>query len=117
MTSTDYNRYYKDITFAADSIIEFYKKKGAYEKYYSELEYLIFINVYFEPSRKIILCDRKMPCLKKYRKYMYKNFPGFHQNKYVKRLNIKNKWHLKLLDTEQYWLMSLLSKCRQVMKK
>lgn len=113
MKSYDYERNYKDKVWVLNDILRFFKSRNEYPRYKKELEYLVFANGYFEPSREIVLQGGKNPYLKKFRDYMYQEFPEFHRNEYVRRLSKKNRWHLLILDTKQYWLMRFLSKCRQ----
>lgn len=117
MKSSDFERNYRDKVWILNDILRFYKERNQFERYKEELEYLIFANGYFEPSREIVLKDRKNPYLKKFRTYMYTKFPEFHHNSYVKQLGKKNKLHLFILDIRQYWIMSLLSICRQFVER
>lgn len=117
MKSSNYEKIYQDKVWILNDILEFFERENKFQNYRQELEYLVFINGYFEPSREIVLKDRKNPCLEKFRKYLYDKFPQFHKNRYVKQLDRKNKMHLKILDLKQYWLMCLLSKCRQAAEK
>ena len=96
-----------------NQVLDFFKEHGVYETYYQELEYLAVMNGYFLPSREIILQDRKSPVLKKFKNYIYTIFPDFHSNKYLKQyLSKKDRLHLKIIETEQYWFMVMLSKGR-----
>lgn len=117
MKSSNFERNYKDMVWILNDILHFFKERNQFQKYKKELEYLVFASGYFEPSREIVLKDRRSPYLKKIRTYMYNTFPEFHQNVYVKQLGKKNKFHLFILDIRQYWLMCLLSWCRQFMEK
>ncbi len=117
MKSYNFERNYKDMVWILNDILQFYKERNQFQKYKKELEYLVFASGYFEPSREIVLKDRKNPYLKKIRNYMYHRFPEFHQNIYVKQLERKNKFHLFILDIRQYWIMALLSECRQFVER
>lgn len=117
MKSYNFERNYKDMVWILNDILHFFKERNQFQKYKEELEYLAFASGYFEPSREIVLKDRKNPYLKKFRAYMYDKFPEFHQNSYVKQLERKNKFHLFILDIRQYWIMALLSECRQFVER
>lgn len=117
MGSRDYEKNYKDMVEVLDDVLKYYKDKGAYEKYRDELEYLVFCNAYFEPSREIVLAHAKTSYLEKSRTYMYERFPEFTENPYIRRRSRKDRLHMHILNTRQYWLMRFLSRCRQMKEK
>lgn len=117
MGSKNYGKNYEDMRKVLDDVLKYYKDKGAYETYREELEYLAFSNAYFEPSREIVLADVSTPYLEKARAYIYQTFPDFMKNPYVRRRSRKDRLHMHILNTRQYWLMRLLSGCRQTLEK
>lgn len=117
MGSKDYAKNYKDKVHVLEDVLKFYIERNSYDEYREELEYLVFANVYFEPSKEIVLAHLKTPYLEKARAYLYRGFPEFCKNKYVCRLGRKDKLHMWILNSRQYWLMRCLSKCRQIMEK
>lgn len=117
MGSRDYEKNYKDKIRVLDDVLKYYKNKGAYETYKDELEYLVFANAYFEPSREIVLAHGKTPYLEKARAYMYQRFPDFSRNPYVRQRSRKDRLHMHVLNTRQYWCMRFLSKCRRIAEK
>lgn len=117
MGSKNFERNYRDKIKILNDIIEFYQRNGAFEEYYQELEYLVFANAYFGPSREIVLSKEGTEYLEKYRNYMYQKFPHFANNKYIKQMGKKNRLHMYVLNTRQYWIMRLLSKCRKAAEK
>lgn len=117
MHSTDFFRNYKDRTEMLDSVLLFYKEKGLLEKYRKELEYLVFENGYFIPSKEIVLNDRKNPCLLQFKKYALEKFPCIYKNPYIKELSTKDKILYRLLRIRMYGVMIALSKCRQIVNK
>lgn len=114
MTGKNFEKSSHDKLVALEHVLSAYKKEGKYEEYRQELEYLVFANEYFEPSKVLALAGEDGEYLEKYRKYMYETFPDIHNNKYVKNMGKKDKIHLWILDYKQYWMMRLLSKARKM---
>lgn len=114
MTGKNFEKSSHDKLVALEHILSAYKKEGKYEEYRQELEYLVFANEYFEPSKVLALAGEDGEYLEKYRKYMYETFPDIHNNKYVKNMGKKDKIHLWILDHKQYWMMRLLSRARKM---
>lgn len=113
MTAAKFEKNYADRTEMINGVLDFYKEKGSFQKYYKELEYLAVMNGYYLPSREIILQDRKSPVLKKFKKYINSQFPYFRKNCYLQKyLSRKDRLHFRIIEWEQYWLMVLLSKAR-----
>lgn len=118
MTGKNYEKSCRDKLAVLDHIQEVYRQAGVYETYRDELEYLVFANAYFEPSKELALdkadrrSDRKW--LDTYRKYLYGQYPDFMKNPYVRRMGRKDQLHLWILNTRQYWLMRLLSYGRRL---
>lgn len=114
MHSKDFSRNYKDRTFVLDGVLDFYQEHQLLEQYRSELEYLVFENAYFVPSKEIVLNDRKSIYLDKFRTYAYAKFPELADNVYIKRMSGKDKMLWKLLKCRLYGAMVLLSYARRV---
>ncbi len=118
MTGKNYGKSCRDKLAVLDHIQDVYRRAGAYETYRDELEYLVFANAYFEPSKELVLdkadrrADRKW--LGMYREYLYGQYPDFMENPYVRRMGRKDRLHLWILNTRQYWLMRLLSYGRRL---
>lgn len=113
MGSRNYERNCRDIVRVLNKVIRYYKAKGMYDRYREELEYLAFMNVYFEPSKKMALDKAEKVYLLRLQRYVYRNFPEFRKNPYVREMSWKDRLHMHILNTRQYWLMRLLSRCRQ----
>lgn len=114
MHTKNFEKNYKDRTAVLDDILLFFEVKKLYERYNNELEYLIFENGYYIPSREIILNDKKSQYLEKFREYAYTRFPDLDNNVYVKDLSGKNKILWLLLKKRQYNAMLVLSYVRRL---
>lgn len=114
MHSTDFQKNYQDRTYVMDRVLSFYQKNRLYGKYKKELEYLVFENTYFVPSKEIVLNDRKSGYLGEFRRYAYGRFPRLRHNPYIKELSRKDKLLWLLLQCRMYRGMIFLSKVRQM---
>lgn len=114
MHSSDFKRNYEDRTAMLDGVLTFFEKQGIYEDYRQELEYLVFENGYYVPSKELVLngCDKTY--LKKFREYAYTKFPDLEQNRYVGQLSGKEKILWTLLKHKMYRGMIALSYMRRV---
>ena len=72
MHSRNFEKNYEDRTWAVDQLLEYFERENLIETYRNELEYLVFENTYFVPSKEIVLNDRKSEYLKKFRDYAFK---------------------------------------------
>ena len=59
MHSRNFEKNYEDRTWAVDQLLEYFERENLIETYRNELEYLVFENTYFVPSKEIVLNDRK----------------------------------------------------------
>lgn len=114
MHTSNFEKNYKDRTAVLDDVLLFFREKNILEKYKNELEYLIFENGYYIPSREIVLNDKKSPYLEKFREYAKGRFPDIDKNIYVKDLSGKNKILWLLLKKRQYNAMIALSYARRL---
>ena len=117
MHSKDFSRNYSDRTAAANSVLDFFKKNGLYEKYEKELEYLVFENLLFVPIREIVLHDWRNTYLEKFREYAYGRFPGIDSNPYVREMQGKKRLLWALARRKWYGGMCLLSYTRRLKEK
>ena len=114
MHSRNFEKNYEDRTWAVDQLLEYFERENLIETYRNELEYLVFENTYFVPSKEIVLNDRKSEYLKKFRDYAYNKCPQMNKNYYVQQIAGKDKILLKLLQYRMYGIMVLMSQLRRM---
>lgn len=117
MGNQNYRKKYSDMVSILEQVLRYYEKEGAFEQYRSELEFLVFKNAFFEPAKELVLAHHEKPYIEQYRHYVYDQFPKMNRNQYVRQMGKKDRLHLLLLNTKQYWIMRLLSGCRQVAER
>ena len=114
MHSSDFSRNYADRTAAVESVEAFFREHGLADRYRDELEYLVFENAFFVPSKEIVLNDRRSAYLEKFRSYAYGKYPRLDQNRYVREMSGKDRMLWMLLKRKWYGVMVLLSYARRV---
>lgn len=112
--SSDFSRNFADRTRAVEEVLGFFRERGLEKRYRDELEYLVFENTWFVPSKEIVLNDRKSIYLGRFREYALGKYPKIESNRYVRELSGKNKILWTLLRRKMYAVMVLMSKLRQL---
>ena len=73
-----------EIIEAVDDVIAFYRSKGCYEQYRSELEYLAFHSQFLTSSVRANLADWRSPVQEELMRDFLRKFPDFRKNPYVR---------------------------------
>ena len=114
MTGKNYEKSSHDKIEVLDHILSVYHETGNYDLYHEELEYLVFANAFFEPSKELVLAGEDGTYLQKYREYTEQRIGNIRKNRYIDQLGKKDKLHLWILKHRQYWMMRFLSKARRI---
>ena len=114
MTGKNYEKSSHDKIEVLDHILAVYRETGNYDLYHEELEYLVFANAFFEPSKELVLAGEDGTYLQKYREYTEQRIGNIRGNRYIAQLGKKDKLHLWILKHRQYWMMIFLSKARRI---
>lgn len=93
---------YKDIITVMDNLLSFFTDRGLLDVYRDELEYMIIFHAYLMVSARIIKQDYKSKILRDIKDYIGQKWSRYHENKYIKRLNIKYKLSLRCMDKGVY---------------
>lgn len=115
--SSDFSRNYADRTRAVDELLDFFRKQSLDQTYRDELEYLVFENTWFVPSKEIVLNDRKSIYLDKFREYSLEKYPDLENNRYISELSGKDKILWALLRRKMYAVMVLMSRLRRLKER
>ncbi len=106
-----------EIISAIESLLSFYKENNLYEKYKEELEYLAVLHIYVLASVRVIKADYKSQLITDFKDYIKKNFPTYNQNKYVLKMSKKEKLIIKLLDTNNRFVLKTVLGLGDMLKK
>lgn len=117
MTGKNYEKSSHDKIEVLDHILSVYRETGNYDLYHEELEYLIFANAFFEPSKELVLAGEDGTYLQKYREYTEQRIGNIRENRYIAQFGKKDKLHLWILKHRQYWMMRFLSKARRIVSR
>lgn len=99
---------------ALEDVIAYFKQKDVFDTFKNELEYLMFEQVYFVPTKEVIYYDVQNEYRDKFRQYVFGIFPQADKNPYVRHwLSKKDKLLLFLMKNKMYWGVILLSSVRK----
>lgn len=116
MTATKKERAYTNRIKMIESILEYYKELGLYQKYMKELEFFAFFNGMFLPIRENALKGCKKNDCDLYKKAIISHFPKCFNNLYISKMNKKEKLFVYIIKYGQYWIFPILSKCKKRIK-
>lgn len=109
-TSADRN---SEIIDACNDLAEWFRSRGLYEEYRTELEYLIIYHVYLTATVRLIRqAGTKHRLISEFRRYTKKECGGIFSNPYVKALPPRRRFVLRLIDMKLYGAVSLMFKLR-----
>ena len=102
---SSYNDKMYDIFTIFENVIDDFKSRNVYEKYYSELEYLFIEHFLVYGAFRFLRTDHYKELMPKAFKFVGEYFPDFKKNKYIKTLGKKNELFLKTnnLLTMGFW--------------
>lgn len=86
-----------DIVSDIEDVYLFFLKRNEISRLYNEIEYFAIIHILLEAYINIIFINRKSEYLDKILNFMYRKFPDFKKNIYLKNLSLKNKVFLNLI--------------------
>lgn len=99
---------------ALEDVIAYFKEKNAFHTFRDELEYLMFEQVYFVPTKEVIYYDVHNEYRDQFSKYVFSVFPQADKNPYVRQwLSKKDKILLFLMKRRIYWGITWLSALRK----
>ena len=101
---------YKDIFKAFDDISEKFQRKGLYEKYYDELEYLYITHLQRSAVLRFVGMNGAEQYLKEIHEIMNAKFPRWIKNKYLKQSSWKFRLVCRLGYMKQYRFITILKK-------
>ena len=99
-----------EIMKAMELIIEYFKKKGVYEQYYSVLESLGIYHVLIAAAGRCVRADKNSKMAKQMMEYMNERFPQWPENEYMQTISKANKLKLWLLQKGWFGILHLLYK-------
>lgn len=99
-----------EILKAMDLIIDYFKKKKIYDKYYNVLEALGIYHVLIAAAGRCVRADKNSKMAKQMMEYMSERFPKWSENEYMQTISKANKLKLWLLQKGRFGILHLLYK-------
>lgn len=103
----------RELKWAFEDILLFFKNNGLYESFREQLEFLTTRHLYIAGSVRVIRIENSNPLLTEFRLFMYDNFPDFRKNSYLPRLGRNKRIIFGLLNLKMYRIIYLIFKIRQ----
>ena len=109
---SSYNEKMYDIFKIFESVIDDFKQRKKYEKYYDELEYLFVEHFLVYGAFRFLRTDHYKEMMNKSFEFVAKYFPNYRKNKYLSTLGFKNNLILKTDNkvTDAFWHWYLINK-------
>ena len=100
-----------------DSVLDYYRQQGVYERYSQELEYMACYHQLLVSSTRVSQADPHNPVLEELRRDFLRKFPNFWNNPYVKRMPLKHKFLLELIADRLQISLSLAMKLNNLVRR
>ena len=102
-----------EIIDACVDLCDWFRERGIYEEYRTELEYLIIYHVYLTATVRLIRqAGTKHALIAKFREYTKQNCGDIFKNPYIAKLPAKRRLILRLIDMKMYGAVKLLFKVK-----
>lgn len=98
----------REIITAMEDILGWYQDKGLFDRYQKELCALTVEHVLLVASVRVAKIDSKSPILQELSDYVFKKFPDFQKNSYVRQLPRLRRLALYLVCHKRYGLLRWL---------
>ena len=98
----------RDILEAFDDLLRWFREKGLYDTYKSELCRLAVDHIFLASTVRVARQDPRHPLLPEFSRYMQVNFPEFRKNPYLSKLPALHKLLLRLIEGGHYRTVRLL---------
>lgn len=107
-----------DMLDSVEEVVSYYEKRGAYDKYFTELEFLALFHIMTLCTYRVAVNDPKHPLLGRFYDYTERRFPGYRDNRYIgEYLSLKNRTLYNLSVKKKYRSIGLLNKANTAAKK
>lgn len=104
-----------DMLKVVSDILDFYRNKGAFEKYYDQLCLLTVMHVMVLCTLRVATVDIHHPLLKQFYDFTLNNFPNFKKNRYVKeKLTLRHKMIFTFSKRKMYGMIKLLEQLNKL---
>ena len=106
-----------EIITAVDTVLDYYKAQGLYERYRPQLCYMAFYNQLLTGSIRVNLADRKSPVQDQLLEDFRAKFPDYRENPYVRALPGKYRLLLYLIERRRRLALHLVMRLNNLLKR
>lgn len=104
-----------DMLAVVTDVLDFYKTKGVFDKYYQQLCFMTVMHVMVLCTLRVASADIHHPLLKQFYDFTYNNFPDFKKNSYVKaNLTLRHKIIFAFSKRKMYGMIKLLEQLNKL---
>ena len=100
-----------------ESVMDYYRQMGVYERYRQELEYMACYHQLLVSSTRVSQAQPHSPVLEELRTDFLRKFPNFWHNPYVRRMPLKYKFLLELIADRLQISLSLAIKLNNLVRR
>lgn len=101
---------------AVDSVLDWYRQAGLYDRYAPELEYMAFYNQFLTSSTRVNLIDRGSHVQDALLDDFLEKFPDFRQNRYVAAIPAKYRLLTKLILSRRRVELNLVMRANNMLR-
>ena len=105
----------RDMLYSIQDILEYYKSKSMYEKYYEQLEFLVAFHIMTLCTLRVAGNNPQHPLLNDFFEFAHSCFPEIQEAK--KELSFKYKIVFYFSNRKQYRVLWIMSKIKNILKK
>lgn len=105
----------RDMIYMVQDILEYYKAKGMFEKYYEQLEFLVGFHILILCTLRIASSAPNHSLLHELNDFAYAQFPDIKLSE--KELPLKYRMVYRISTRKQYWLLWIMNKVQKIFRK
>lgn len=107
----------KEIVFAMEDLLDFYRRNDLFSSFYEELKFLCVQHVYIYGINRIVRINAKSGLIGELKQFVVSNFPDFEESRYFPKLSKKEFFFYKSIQKNAYYRIMILDKAKKELKK
>jgi len=112
MNQTKYNKKLEDIFYAIEHLEEELKRRGVYNKYFQEIEFININDLMIKASERFSFFDEGKMNIAKIKNIMISKYPNWKKNKYYVRMPVKYKLEANLYFSDLTIIYKVMQKTK-----
>ena len=107
----------KEIVFAMEDLLNFYRRNSLFSSFYEELKFLCVQHVYIYGINRIVRINSKSDLIDDLKQFVASNFPDFEKSQYFSKLSKKESFFYESIQKNAYYRILILDKAKKGLKK